>query len=97
MDTHTRNCGINIPLLFSPLIFILKDGLTLLEKDDIFLLEAKVVVGLKELHGRAVGGARGHNVPRDDAVLELAGLLVLTRNVLETQDALSLELEEGLV
>lgn len=75
---------------------MMKDVLTLFEKDDIFLLEAKVVVGFKEFHGRAVGRARGHDVPRDDAVLELAGLLVLTRNVLETQDAFSLELEERL-
>lgn len=61
---------------------------TLFEEDDIVGIEAKVVVLLEELLGGLACGARRHNVPGHNSTIG---------QILQTLNALGLDLEEGLV
>ena len=67
---------------------------TLLKEDDVVLAQSKIVVFLKELDGGGTSGTRGHDIPGDDHLTFDA--LLLAGQGLEPDDALSLDLEEGL-
>lgn len=67
---------------------------TLLEEDDVVLAQSKVVVFLKELDSGGAGGARGHDIPRNDNLL--SDTLLLASQSLELEDTLGLDLEERL-
>lgn len=73
--------------------------ITLLNNDDIFRIEAKVVILGEEGFRLAAGWTAGHqthHIPRDDnKTLFISRLILCDR--LETFDTLSLVLEEGLV
>lgn len=66
---------------------------TLLEKNDVLRLEAEVVVLLEEFLSGAAGRTRGHDVPGHHCFL-LSDLF--SSELLDSDDSLSLELEEGL-
>lgn len=67
----------------------------MLEEDNVVGGKAKVIVLLEKGDGGGAGGARGHDIPRDGNIGNSTGLLL--GELLELEDALGLDLEEGLV
>lgn len=67
----------------------------MLEEDDVVRGKAKIVVLLEKGDGGGAGGARCHDVPGDGDIGNSTGLLL--GELLKLEDALSLDLEEGLV
>jgi len=66
----------------------------LLEDDDVLLLQAKVVVLLEEVGGRAASRPAGHDVPWDGYALLV---VLLGGQHLGLPDPLTLQLEQALL